>query len=107
LAFLVVVVLFNTVLARKLPLAEGLVVILHVLGVVVFIPLLILKPRSEGGGPIVEFDNPSGWMSTAVATLVGSGAPLAGLIGVDCSVHMGMFEPLTFWPLFLTHLPYS
>jgi hypothetical protein len=106
LVFLLIAVIFNTILARKLPMVEGLLVFLHILGIVIFIPLWILSSRREGGAPLVEFYNPSGWMSNGVATLVGVSAPITALTGFDCSVHMGMLiaDPLTFWLLFLTYL---
>ena len=91
LAFLVIGVIFNTVLARRLPMVEGIFVFCHILGIVIFIPLLVLAPRREGGSPLVEFFNPSGWISNGVATLAGINAPITSLIGFDCSVHMCMF----------------
>jgi amino acid transporter len=80
--------LFNTVLARKLPLVEGLLVFCHVLGVAIVIPLLVLLPRRSGGAPLVEFFNPNEWMSNGVATWVGMLSTIIALIGFDCSVHM-------------------
>jgi hypothetical protein len=73
--------------------AEGIFVIIHILGICIMIPLWILSPRREGGSPLVDFYNPSGWVSSGVATLVGSNAPISALIGFDCSVHMCMFDP--------------
>jgi hypothetical protein len=85
---------------------EGLFVLLHILGVLMFVPLWILSPRRIGGSPITEFYNPNGWISNGVATWAGINSPISGLIGFDCSVHMGI-NPLTFSELFLTYLPYS
>jgi choline transport protein len=95
-------VAFNTVLAKRLPLVEGLFVICHVLGVVLFIPLWVLSPRRNGGAPLVEFYNPGGWSSNGVATMAGLTSPLSALIGFDCSVHMGK-NPLTSSILLLTY----
>jgi amino acid transporter len=96
-AFLIIAVLFNTFLARKLPMIEGLFVICHIVGVVIFIPLWIMSPRRPGGSPLVEFYNPSGWSSVGLATLIGTASPAGSMIGFDCSVHMGMI------PLLLPH----
>jgi amino acid transporter len=52
------------------------------------IPLWVLSPPKEGGSPIVDFYNPSGWRSNGLATLVGLTGPITALIGFDCSVHM-------------------
>jgi hypothetical protein len=68
---------------------EGVFVILHIFGILIFVPLWILAPKREGGSPLVDFYNPGGWSSYGVATLVGSTASLTTLIGFDCSIHMG------------------
>jgi len=89
-AYLAFAIVFNTFLAKRLPLLEGMFVILHVLGVLIFIPLWVLSPIQQGGSSLTEFYNPGGWSSNGVATLVGALAPVTALIGFDCSVHMGM-----------------
>jgi hypothetical protein len=99
-AFLLVALVFNTFLARKLPMVEGLFVICHILGIVIFIPLLFLSPRRSGGSPLVEFYNPGGWSSEGLATMIGTLSPTAALIGFDCSIHMGMLS-LHLLPTFL------
>ena len=88
-----VAIIFNTVLARKLPLIEGLLVFSHVLGVVIVIPLLVLAPRRTGGSPLIEFWNPNGWKSDGVASLIGMLSTVISLIGFDCSVHMCAVTP--------------
>jgi hypothetical protein len=93
LAFLSIAIVFNTFLARRLPMVEGLFVFCHILGVLIFIPIWILAPRREGGAPLTEFYNPSGWVTTGIATMIGSTGPITALIGFDCSVHMGMLVP--------------
>jgi hypothetical protein len=107
LVFILLAIVFNTFLARKLPLLEVLFVIFHILGVVIFIPVWVFSPRRDvqGGSPLIEFYNAGGWVSNGLATMVGTIAPVAGLIGLDCSVHMGMLS-LEFHLLSLTS-PYS
>jgi hypothetical protein len=85
----VIAILFNTVLARKLPMIEAILVLLHVLGVVIVIPLWVWSPIRKGGSPLTEFYNPNGWSSYGVATWVGMLSTSASLIGFDCNVHMG------------------
>jgi choline transport protein len=87
---MLVAVCFNTFLARRLPLVESILVWCHILGVVIFIPLLALSKKTPGQ-PIIDFYDGSGWMSNGVATLVGIGGPMTALIGFDCSIHMCMF----------------
>jgi amino acid transporter len=93
LGFIFIAIFFNTLLARKLPTIEAIFVFCHILGVAIFIPLLVLSPKAEGGSPLVEFFNQGGWASTGLATMVGSIGPATALIGFDCSVHMGMLTP--------------
>jgi amino acid transporter len=90
LAILLIAVVFNTLLARRLPLVEAIFVFAHIIGIFIFIPVWVLSPRREGGSPLTEFYNPGGWSSDGVATMVGTIGPIAALMGFDCSVHMGM-----------------
>ena len=71
---------------------EGLLVILHILGILILIPLWIWSPRRDGGSPLVGFHNGGEWTSNGLSTLVGTVGPVAALIGFDCSVHMGMLS---------------
>jgi choline transport protein len=82
-------ILFNTVLANRLPLMEGLLVILHVLGFfAIIIPLWIMAPRTSPEIALLQFTNNGGWSTTGLAAMVGLNGPLSVLIGYDCSVHM-------------------
>jgi amino acid transporter len=87
LAFMFFSVIFNTFLARRLPLVESILVWCHILGVIIFIPLIALSKKTEGQ-PIIDFYDASGWSSNGVATLVGISGPITSLIGFDCSIHM-------------------
>lgn len=88
--------LFNTLLARKLPLVEGTVLILHVLGFfAILIPLVVLAPRSSAREVFFTFNSgnydTSGdrpWSSTVVACLVGIIGPTVSLLGSDAATHM-------------------
>jgi len=84
----VVAIVFNTVGARRLPLIEGLLVVCHILGIVILIPLWVLLPTRKGGAPLVEFYNPSGWNSIGTSTMVGMLSTVVSMLGFDCSVHM-------------------
>jgi len=90
LAYLSICMIFNTFLAKRLPMLESIFVVVHILGVLIFIPVWALSPIREGASPLLEFYNPGGWSSTGLAVLVGSAAPISSLIGFDCSVHMCM-----------------
>ncbi|KAE9970612.1 hypothetical protein BLS_001964 [Venturia inaequalis] len=89
--------IFNTLLARKLPLVEGTVLILHILGFfAIIVPLVVLSPtRSTAKDVFFTFNSgtfdQSGhrpWSSTAVACLVGIIGPTVALLGSDAATHM-------------------
>ncbi|KAF2264314.1 amino acid transporter [Lojkania enalia] len=80
---------FNTVLAKKLPLVEGLVLLIHICGVfAVAIPLWALSPRKPASAVFTEFTNNGGWPTMGLSFWVGL-MPLSGSLGgIDCVVHM-------------------
>jgi amino acid transporter len=106
LAILIVAIIFNTVLVRKLPLLESVFVFIHILGVVVCIPVLVLIPKTTGGSPLIDFFNPNGWMSNGVVTVIGMVPVVLALIGFDSPINMSELpSPVpTASVLFLTFL---
>jgi choline transport protein len=84
-----VAILFNTFFAKKLPLIEGIILIIHVFGFFgILIPLWALAPRQPAQAVFTEFTNAYGWPSQGVACLVGIIGPMYSLIGPDSAVHM-------------------
>ncbi|KAM3421995.1 hypothetical protein BST61_g2372 [Cercospora zeina] len=82
-------VLFNTVLAKKLPMVEGLLLILHVLGLfAIIIVLWVLAPTANAKNVFTKFTNAGGWSSNGTSFMVGLITPIISLIGFDCAVHM-------------------
>ena len=82
-------IIFNTFLAKKLPMVEGMVLIIHIVGFfAVLIPLWILAPRNPAQEVFTEFLNLGGWSTTGVSFMVGLLAPIYTLIGADSAVHM-------------------
>ncbi|KAF2178955.1 putative GABA permease [Zopfia rhizophila CBS 207.26] len=81
--------LFNTVLATRLPLVEGVVLLIHVCGLfAVAIPLWALAPRKSAHAVFTEFTNNGGWSSMGLSFMVGL-LPISGSLGgIDCVVHM-------------------
>ncbi|OJZ90148.1 amino acid permease [Aspergillus piperis CBS 112811] len=81
--------LFNTLLAQKLPLIEGIILIVHCFGFFgILIPLWVLSPSvppSDVFGSIVDR---GGWGSNGLSCLVGVVGPVYALIGPDSAVHM-------------------
>lgn len=82
-------IIFNTFLAKKLPMVEGLVLIIHLLGFfAVLIPLWVLAPRNSPKVVFTEFLNLGGWDTKGLSFMVGLLAPIYTLIGADSAVHM-------------------
>jgi len=82
-------IIFNTFLARRLPMVEGIVLIVHILGFfAVLIPLWVLAPRNSAASVFTEFTNLGGWNSQGLSFMVGLLAPIYTLIGADSAVHM-------------------
>lgn len=77
----------NTIMFRKLPLIEGVIMIIHVSGFfAVVIVLWVMAPRSDSS-VLTTFET-NGWPSSGVACLVGLNAAIGDLIGADSSVHL-------------------
>lgn len=82
-------IIFNTFLAKKLPMVEGLVLIIHILGFfAVLIPLWVLAPRNSPSVVFTEFLNLGHWDTQGLSFMVGLLAPIYTLIGADSAVHM-------------------
>lgn len=80
---------FNTIFARRLPLVENILMVLHVLGffIVVFV-LWILGPRADAKAVFTEFRNNGGWSTDGTSFLVGLNPLVVSLLGFDCVAHM-------------------
>ena len=88
-ATVTVAAIFNTFLARKLPLIENFVLVLHVCGFfAILIPLWVLAPRTPSEQVWTGLTQDAGWPSVGLACLVGLTGPLITLIGPDSAVHM-------------------
>ncbi|MCJ1302732.1 hypothetical protein MMC08_005536 [Hypocenomyce scalaris] len=82
-------ILFNTFLAKKLPIVEGIVLVLHIFGLfVIIIPLWVLAPRNSAKAVFTEFSNAGGWSDTGTSVMIGLLSPIVSMLGFDCAVHM-------------------
>lgn len=85
-------IIFNTFLAKKLPLVEALLLLLHIIGIIaIIVPLVVLAPRSSAEVVFTKFNNGGGWSTAGVAVMVGLPPAIASMIGYDCAVHMGTY----------------
>ncbi|KAL2434640.1 putative amino-acid permease C15C4.04c [Exophiala dermatitidis] len=82
-------IVFNTFLAKHLPLVETFVLVLHILGFAgVLITLWVLAPRNSTDAVFTEFVNSGGWSSTGLSAMVGMLTAVYGMLGADSAVHM-------------------
>jgi choline transport protein len=82
-------ILWNTILVKKLPLMEGIALVVHVFGFFAFLVVLwVMGPRSDTKVTWKEFQDPSGWGNTVLATFVGILGPILSLGGADLAVHL-------------------
>ncbi|KAK8006703.1 amino acid transporter [Apiospora marii] len=93
-------IIFNTAMARKLPLFEVLVGVLNVLGFAAFLTVLwSMAPPQDAANDNdnntrrkneawTEFQDNAGWGNVGLATLVGILGPSVTLIGADSACHL-------------------
>ena len=89
-AVICISIVFNTLLAGRLPLTEGVAVIVHMCGLFgVIIPLWCTAPRATAQEALLTFSNNGGWPSTGLSAMIGLTTPVSIWIGYDCCAHMG------------------
>ncbi|KAK1079253.1 hypothetical protein LTR33_006541 [Friedmanniomyces endolithicus] len=89
----IAVVLFcvfvNIFVARRLPLVEGCLAILHFAGLfIVIIVLWVLAPRNNAHDAFLQLNNGGGWSSDGLSFMVGLYPLTLCLLGFDSQVHM-------------------
>ena len=83
-------IVFNTLLAGRLPATEGIAVIVHICGLFgVIIPLWCMAPRASPQDVLLTFTNNGGWSSVGLSSMIGLTTPVSIWIGYDCCAHMG------------------
>ncbi|KAN0096808.1 amino acid permease [Hyaloscypha variabilis] len=82
-------IIFNTFLARKLPLVEAILLLIHICGFfAILIPLWVLAPRANAKEVFTTFNNGGGWNSQGTSALVGILTAVISLTGSDSAAHM-------------------
>lgn len=82
-------IVFNTLLARKLPLIEGTVLVLHIFGFfAILITMWVLAPRGNPSEVFNAFQDNAGWGSIGLSCLIGQLGPIFSLLGSDAATHM-------------------
>jgi choline transport protein len=81
--------IFNTFFAHKLPLIEGLMLVIHVVGFfAVLIVLWVCADKAPSSEVWTGLQNNAGWSSSGLAFMVGITSSVNSLIGPDSAVHM-------------------
>ncbi|KAK7179191.1 hypothetical protein DPSP01_012091 [Paraphaeosphaeria sporulosa] len=88
-AILAVCYLFNTFFSKKLPLVEGVIVVLHVAGFfAVIIPLWVMADRSSATDNFTLFVDNMGWNNVPLSTFIGLVGAASCFVGVESGAHM-------------------
>jgi amino acid transporter len=89
-AVLAICLVFNTFFSRQLPLVEGIIVILHILGFfAVIIPLWVLSDRTQSARDIFTiFQDNMTWGSIPFAVILGLTGAVSTFVGVEAGAHL-------------------
>ncbi|KAF9244026.1 hypothetical protein DTO013E5_6467 [Penicillium roqueforti] len=88
-AVALVALMFNTFLAQKLPLIEGIILIVHCFGFFgILIPLWVLSPKVPASEVFGSIEDRGGWGNNGLSCMAGLVGPIYALIGPDSAVHM-------------------
>ncbi|KAF5022852.1 hypothetical protein F66182_5085 [Fusarium sp. NRRL 66182] len=84
-----VAVIINTIVSALLPILEGMILILHLIGFfAILITLLVFRDNDNGTEVFTEFRNEGQWSSQGLSWFVGLLGCVFSFTGVDCSFHM-------------------
>lgn len=82
-------VIFNTVAAKKLPLLEGVAVVIHLWAFIgIIVTLWVLAPSVEPKSVFTTFSDGGGWGNIGASTMVGISASALTFFGGDAPAHM-------------------
>ncbi|KAK1819315.1 hypothetical protein LTR12_006262 [Friedmanniomyces endolithicus] len=88
-AYVLSAILFNTSAIGKLPILEGLAVVLHIFGFFAFLVIFwVMGPRANAEETFTTFADDNGWGSVGLATLIGMVGPTTTYLGGDSAVHL-------------------
>jgi len=81
-------IVVNTVLVRKLPLLEGMIVMLHIFAfLAVIVVLWVMGPRGSARETFTVLSSSGGWHNVGLTCLIGLCSPMVSLVGPDSSSH--------------------
>ena len=86
---LAICLIFNTFFSRRLPLVEGLIVVLHIAGFfAVIIPLWVMGDRSTSSNVFTLFQDNMMWGNLSLAVVIGLTGAASTFVGVEAGAHM-------------------
>jgi choline transport protein len=86
---LAICLVFNTFFSRKLPLIEGVIVVLHIAGFfAVIIPLWVMGDHSASSGVFTSFQDNMMWGNLPLAVIIGLTGASSTFVGVEAGAHM-------------------
>lgn len=87
--FVLLTVGFNIFFAHHLPLAEGIILFVHIFGFFAFLlTMWIMAEHVPASTVFTEFHNGGGWSSQGLSCLTGLATPVWCFIGPDAGAHM-------------------
>ncbi|CZT22710.1 related to amino acid transporters [Ramularia collo-cygni] len=88
-AFILLAVGFNIFCAQHLPLAEGVLLFVHVFGFFVFLlTFWIMADHAPASQVFTQFNDGGGWGNIGLSCLIGLSTPVWCFIGPDAGAHM-------------------
>lgn len=88
-AVLSICLVFNTFFSRKLPLVEGVIVVLHIAGFfAVIVPLWVMSDRSSSKEVFTKFEDSMMWGSLPFAVILGLTGAASTFVGSEAGAHM-------------------
>jgi amino acid transporter len=88
-AIVLAAIFFNTAALGKLPILEGLAVVLHVFGFFAFIVIFwVMGPRASVSETLTKFSDSNDWGNAGLATLIAVVGPVNTFLGSDSAVHL-------------------
>jgi choline transport protein len=82
-------IIFNTSAIGKMPILEGIAVVLHIFGFLAFLVVFwVMGPRAPAEETFTTFADDNGWGSLGLATMIGMVGPATTYLGSDSAVHL-------------------
>ena len=79
----------NTFGAKRLPILEGIVLVVHIFGFfVIIVPLWVLAPTADASEVFGNFSNNGGWPTLGTACFVGTITATGSFAGSDAAAHL-------------------